>query len=1181
MPAGRPRTRKQPIPELKDLAAWFVEELARAGHPSVNAFLTRLRNHHGPGPRPGPLPDKNTAYDIFKGFALHDADTTRSLAQALGSSPEAITSLWLTARRALDRKELAQRRRPAAGAPTWETLPQPSVLLEDLLRSQASAAEQFPYDLLGVRKPPLSEIYVEQDFQPFSPAEASPAAARPRHEPAPPSFPAPRSHDHADPTPTLTAVLAGHDHLFITGGPGAGKTTLGRHLVRQIARYWLREEDAETPWCPAAVAAIRVTAADLLTPYPWSRQLSDAVGRAGTLLSHVDHSHFEVPPHGTRWLVVVDGLDEVSSPTVRERLLEKLAEQVRSHGPCRLLITSRPLPQEELKPFSGLPGVGFYTLRGFDGEQQHAFAARWFAAQGDPDASAHAEEFLADVADAALEEVLQVPLLATIAAAFRTRNPDRPLPRGRVELYEMFLADLKNAREGNAEVLSRFLERWTVRGYGKVAAWLVRHQGRLLTHLARERTTGKPPSSLLDAALEWLARHLPADLEWPEGARGELGQFLAQSGVVAFDGRGLSFLHQSFAEFIAARDEAASIPSDFPDFDQWSGRIADAANGNRVLFTLALWARRPGNDVAVVVRRLLAGRTDHRIMALRLVTSGVPLGESLETAVIERLLDFSHDFDHERFAHSAHSVLTELAGLSQLRGHRRLAERLRTIATTEGISLSLRAKAAWAYARVAHLPEGVRLLKPLTQSAGDSDGTLECCRHLEALAPQEAPYVVARLSALVTAPNASLWARLRAASILLRHGSTEGLTDLARSILSGPPVDGRILWNAGELWYDVAGPAAAHEVAATITKRGTANSWETGGLAMVLFRFGLLDQAIPMARRTFEESISDEEVSDLVELWLELRGSRGADEMVAMAPGLRNWNTDDHRDAMAFTLELQGFEHQAAAIVRTVLEEAVTLEDRSMYRIFRRLRSNEAEFVAEVWSRLERLGPGPDDCATYLEHLQKRKAPAESILPLARTILNHPGADNKTFTQAASALLTHGGADACEEVLAALRDRPYDGAALRRWLLPVLAEHDEAAAVADLGTRMLADPGVTGAEMAAVVRAWLRIAGRAGVHEVVKRIEAACLLTTDQSGDLAALLLELGHADAAVPLWCRVCATPGTGVETRWHALQQLIAAGAEAPAEHALRTALAASRQDPAETLALRRHLAWLTATP
>ncbi|MFD3874417.1 hypothetical protein [Streptomyces sp. NPDC058623] len=38
------------------------------------------------------------------------------------------------------------------------------------------------------------------------------------------------------------------------------------------------------------------------------------------------------------------------------------------------------------------------------------------------------------------------------------------------------------------------------------------------------------------------------------------------------------------------------------------------------------------------------------------------------------------------------------------------------------------------------------------------------------------------------------------------------------------------------------------------------------------------------------------------------------------------------------------------------------------------------------------------------------------------------------------------------------------------------------------------------------------------------------------------------------------------------------MAAGAETPAEHALRTAIAATT-DPTETLTLRRHVAWLTA--
>ncbi|MEU8434114.1 NACHT domain-containing protein [Streptomyces sp. NPDC029216] len=1155
MSVGRPRTSgRQSLPELADLAEWFEKALGAAGYASPNAFLTSRRNHHA-----RPLPDKNALYAIRNALALPSLETIRHLAEALGSPPETAASHWLRASRALARRELARRNRPTAPAPTWESLPPPSPLLEDLLRSQASAAEQFPYDLLGVRKPPLSEIYVEQDFQPLAPA-ASPLSAQ-RH--------------HQDTAPTLAAVLSRHDHLFITGGPGAGKTTLGRHLVHQIARYWLCEEDAETPWCPAAVVAVRVTASDLLTPHPWSLQLSHAVGRAGTLLSPVDRSHFEVRPHGAPWLVVVDGLDEVASPAVRQRLLDKLAEQIRPHGPCRLLITSRPLPQEELKPFAGLSGLGFYTLKGFDSGRQRTFAARWFAAQGDAEPERQAEEFLADVADASLEDVLQVPLLATIAAAFRSRNPGRPLPRGRVELYEMFLADLKNAREGNATVLDRFLERWTLRGYGKMAEWLTAHQERLLTHLAWKRTAKKPPASLLDEALEWLDRHLPTELEWPPGARGELGQFLAQSGVVSFDGDEVSFLHQSFAEFLAARDAAAAIPSDFPRFDQWSEEITNSSSGNRILFTLALWARRPGNDVAVIVRRLLAGKLGHRIMALRLVTAGVPLGEALETAVIDRLLDFSHDPEDLSFR-PGHNVLAELA---QLRGHRRLAERLHTIARTEGLDLSHRGEAAWAYARVANVPEGVRLLKSLTESDDDEDeeSRLACYRHLESLDPQEAPSIAGRLRALVTDPDASLWGRLAAASRLLELGSTDGLTELARTVLSESEVDGRHLWSAGELWYDVAGPGAAPEVAATIAGRRRINSWEVAGLAMVLFRFDLPEQAIPLARRAFSESIVDDEISELVELWLELRGARGADEIAAMMPGLRNWNVEN-RDSIAFDLRLQGFTRQAADIIRTVLREKAPRMRRSAHELSLLLARGGSESTAEVLSWLNTLAPGPDETAQVLRHRLDGAAPAETVLPLARKVLHHPGCRNDACAMAASVLLRHGGPDTCDEILAALQARPHDGAALRARLLPILADHDEAAAVLDLGARMLADPGITSTEMTTVVRAWLRIAGRTGVHEVVKRIEAACHLTTDQAGDLAALLLELGHPAAAVPLWCRICTTPGTAVETRWNALRQLITADAETPAAGALRSALAVAH-DPTESLTLRRLLAWLTA--
>ncbi|MCZ0974116.1 NACHT domain-containing protein [Streptomyces albulus] len=643
MPGGRPSSSsQQPLPELAELAEWFRSALRDAGHETVNAFLRARRR-----PQQIPPPDKNAVYDMFGGKCLRDLETTKCLATALGQPADSVTTTWMTAKRLLDQKKLTASRREPATRASWIDVPVPEPWFEDLLRSQASAAEQFPYDLLGVRKPPLSDIFVQQDVQPLSPGA---------------NRQTPRG---GKPAPTLAAALSAHDHLFITGGPGSGKTTLGQHLVRQIAHYWLQEADAVFPWCAEAVACVRVTSADVLKPDAWHQQLSNAVARTGTLLSPVPPERFAQRPNGVRWLIVVDGLDEISNPNIRGTILQTLAKEIRPNGICRLIITSRPLPQEELNPFEKLSGIGFYTLKGFDYTQQLEFANRWFAAQGDPEPGLQAQEFLKEADQAALQEVLQVPLLATIAAAFRTRNPRSPLPRGRVALYETFLSDLRGAREGSTEVVARFHDRWEARGLGRLSKWLVEHQDELVTHLAWESVKDQRLSPrLLDVAQKWLASHLPPGLNWPQGADGELGQFLSQTGIVAFDGTELSFLHKSFAEFIAAQDEVAGIRGDFPDLDMWSPAIANAAERNRVLFTFALWARVPGNDVTLIVRHLLAGDMHHRIMALRLVTTGVPLGAELESSVIDRLMDFASDAD-DLFPKPEGQILSELTQLRE------------------------------------------------------------------------------------------------------------------------------------------------------------------------------------------------------------------------------------------------------------------------------------------------------------------------------------------------------------------------------------------------------------------------------------------------------------------------------------------------------------------------------------
>jgi hypothetical protein len=1148
MPAGRPsRSGQQQMSELTALAEWFHSALCAAGYRTPHAFLSARRP-----PRQAPPPDKNAVYDIFGAKCLRDLDTTQRLALALGKPPESVTAEWHRAKRRLEQKELARRRRTPTPAACWDSVPLPDTWLEELLRSQAGAAEHFPYDLLGVRKPPLSEIYIEQDIQPLSTSSG-------RHS---------LISDGA--TPTLAAALSTHDHLFITGGPGAGKTTLGQHLVRQIARFWLREDGAETPWCAEAVAAVRITSADLLTPQAWYQQLSDAAARTGTLLAPVSPDHFAQRPHGVRWLIVVDGLDEVASPAVRQAILEKLSKQVRPNSTFRLLITSRPLPQGELEPFKDLPGIGFYTLRGFDEDQQLAFAHRWFAAQGEAEPALRAEEFFSEIDHANLHEVLRVPLLTTITAAFRTRNPHAPLPTGLATLYESFLADLRTAREGNTEVIDRFRARWEMRGLGRLVQWLLEHQDHMITHLAWEQVTSKATTSLLDEATQWLASNLPADLDWPTGADGELGQFLSQTGVLSFDGVDLAFLHHSFAEFIAAQDDSARIPADFPNLTTWSDAVSDAAARNRILFTFALWARRPGNEVGLIVRHLLARGVHHRIMALRLVTAGVPLGEALEGAVIARLLDFADDSDRRPFASPESEVFTELY---PLRGNRHLSAHLRAIAETKELKSFIRVGAAVAYATAASLYEGVELLKRISET-GDAFTVLDCCRQLASLAPAEQTFRVQLLRSVVADKNNSWWERLEGADQLLAAGYSEGLAELFRTLLASTEQNDRYLERAGELWFELEGEKAAGEVVRAVTARAETQSIAIRGLALTLLRFGLVDEAVPLITRVLKESFNSDDISDLTIAWLDASGSAAADQIIEIMRASPPWRHDE-RPSVAHDLLRNGFRSQAVALTRRCLADQPRMRHGAHLEIMVLIRAFGSSAAGEVFEWLEKLQVPPDEYASSMAELIEAGAEPDDVIFFSRYVLHHPGSKDSAFAAAARVLFRAEGHMACDEVMAALHARPYGGAALRSQLLPVLAEEGEVSAVAALEHAVLADPGVTMPELKALVLAWLTVSGRSAVEGLLPRVEAAIRLTVDQVAALAALLAQHGLVAPATGLWCRVCTTPGAAMETRWRALQRLLEAGAEVRANQALREALVA-QSNPAEALALRRLMAW-----
>jgi hypothetical protein len=1142
VPPGRPRKHdRERHAELQELVCWFERQAEFSNPRSLLSASAR---------RGFPLP-KNGVYEFFRRERLLDWQTTALMAEALGQEAGAVRELWQRARQSMRTKQPPSQ----AGVASWDDLPVPEGWLRELLIGQRDAPDRFPYRLLDVSPPLLSEVYVEQDVQPAVTRGSHDGSVEKHPRAAPPAV-----------GQSLRQVLGEHDHLFITGGPGTGKTTLGRHLTRQIAQAWLSELGDEVPWCAEPVVGVRITAADVLAAHSWAEALVSA-SWASVLTKPIDPRIFGGRSHGTRWLVVVDGLDEVASPQNREIVLRALAARVEHGSAYRLVITSRPLPQEELEPFQAR-SVGFYTLSGFDGVQQRAFAERWFAAQKMADPAKAVTAFLEEVKNAGLTELIKVPLFATIAATFYTRKPRRSLPRGRIELYEKFLEELSDVRSHRVDIRGRLRVRWDELGCAGTMDWILANQERLRLHLAQVET-GRQPLTL-DSAVGWLREQLPDGLRLRDGMEGDLGRLLAETGVLVFDGTELSFLHRSFAEFIAARQEAAGIPAEFPGLVTWMERVQAETSRNYVFFTLAHWARRQGNDASTVVRLLLAENLQYRVMALRLVTAGVPMGAELEGAVIDRVLSEPFESRGRGYSRPDHELFTEL---TELRGNERLAELLQRLSGTHGLPIAFRASAAAAYARVADLPGGVRLLHELANQVDGPEGLIGIVRHLAVL---DAPATEARIRLLRRAVDGDKpWWRVQAMWELIELGENEGAVELARFVLGGGEQNGSLLESAGDIWLAVEGESAAPEIVRVIADRKRNNEWAHAGLAKLLFYAGDTVAAEPHAREVLLNSVADDDIQEVIEAWIEVEGAGGAGKIIAVFDGFINWNTDVRSHVARQLLEL-GHPEAAVELARRILGGPDKPSSYDASWAVEVLLSALGESVVEEalhWLDEHSVEPGKLHMLTQ-QMIDEGFAAAACVL--ARRTMNFAGVTEETFTWAADILLIHVGSKAGEEITQMLRARPMGSTTLTAALLPVLSKHQQKEATVALCREVFFDPGRTVDELLKAVRAWILVAGPESVPQIMSLIEAVCGLSGDERARLAGLLKAEGEADAAVSLWCAVSVQPTLSSELRWRAVEQLLDVGAAEKAATTLKAALATT-SDEVESVRLRQLLGWV----
>ncbi|MFT7834772.1 hypothetical protein Q5530_01310 [Saccharothrix sp. BKS2] len=865
MPGGRPsQGKRQRYAELEELAAWFHGALSDAGFGSVHEFLSAT-----------PF-EKNAVYGIFGATRFLNLESTQALAVALKRDPAGVVDVWVRAKEARERNHLAQQRADQPRLETWIDCPLPTLALSNLLEAQSTAVERLPYRLLGVDEPPLSTIYVRQQVRLRAVVEREDPGAQ--REVVEGQRPATTASQSAVP---VSEALERHDHLLVTGEPGAGKSTLSNHLTRVLSRIWLREDSVTGALLSEPVVPVRVSARSLDSTGSWSNVLAGAVSRTlgRTLVQDPDAGMFTGRTQGARWLVLVDGLDEIPDPRVRGEVIRAVAQHARPGSDYRFVITTRGLPESELSPLRAA-NVGDYVIQPFGRLELEQFAHRWFTAQNPATATREAERFLRETSDGRLRELVRNPLLATIAAVAAVKDPERALPTSRVSLYERFCGYLAGDRSTRREVLAH-LRRQHLDDPARLACikWLHENRFRLLAALARKRLETQDP--LWPVARDWVRDQAGDALV--EGWEEHLWEELIGTGLLVAAERELHFLHQSFAEFLAARSHADSIGEDFADLGDWIRRGLKEAERTFALFTFALWAAKPGHDTSAVVDRILSSYDPRRVLlAGHLTAEGVTTSTDTAERVVDRLVSLARNSDEFDTAVEAIEVL---GGLFD---HARVAEQLESMGAHPELAVSRRMAAVVALERLTGGRRVRALLAPLLPSCYGRP-----LRRAAPMALRLGADVVAQVRQraldMVLEPDVGVLARVEAVEVLADLGLVSDMEAMAETVFADRSATAGSLKRVAAAWLAEPGARAVADVAALVATRPEDDHAGRLEVAALLERAGDKTTAAALAEAVLDDPTTDPlAVRDALVLLLRIRGDDG---LPAIVDRVEKWLT--------------------------------------------------------------------------------------------------------------------------------------------------------------------------------------------------------------------------------------------------------------------------------------------------